>query len=508
MPSAPSWRICSNSSSRSLKSSSSPSSPIAYSLPRSEKYTSNTVSYARQCVLFFTSVAASAYLNASRSEIGMWRTASIASRFSVRLTGSPASRNSWMKPASNDRIGAPVAATTSRSTSSTAPLSSTSGRFALLEQSALGLELLQRLGDVALVLEQDLHRGGGLLRVDVLDAEQHQRAGPVERLGDGRRLLQFELTNRPHDAGDLVGELLADVGHLREHDLLLALEIGVVDVEVEAAALERLRQFTRVVGREEHERDLCRLHRAELGHGHLVVRQHLEQQRLGLDLDAVDLVDQQHDGVFAPNRFEQRTGQQELLTEDVLFDVEPLRALALGDALRLDAQELLLVVPLVQRLGLVESLVALETDEPSTGHLGDGLGELRLARPGRALDQHRLLQPIGEVHDAGDAFVREVVDLLQTVTDLWHRLEAVIHCARVVAALTARSRQFGLTGGRLVGLWHNEVGGWAIGARVRHPRRGVRGGQRAPRRHLGADERFDDPALARLGRLRAGGEGR
>ena len=54
-----------------LVKSSSPSSPSAYCRPRSEKYTSNTVSNARQCVLFFTSVAASAYLNASRSSSGM-----------------------------------------------------------------------------------------------------------------------------------------------------------------------------------------------------------------------------------------------------------------------------------------------------------------------------------------------------------------------------------------------------------------------------------------------------
>src|SRR3954453_18164210 len=161
MPSAPSWRICSIRSSRSLRSRLSPSSPIAYSLPRSEKYTSNTVSNARQCVLFFTSVAASAYLNASRSEIGMWRTASIASRFSVRLTGRPASRSSWMNPASSDRIGAPVAAGASTS-------AATSGCCALLEHGSFRRELLEGLGDVALVLEEDLDGRGGLLGVDVL----------------------------------------------------------------------------------------------------------------------------------------------------------------------------------------------------------------------------------------------------------------------------------------------------------------------------------------------------
>ena len=77
--------------------------------PRRLKYTSNTVSNARQWVLFFTSVAASAYLNASRSSSGMCFTASIASRFSVRLTGRPACRSSWMKPASSSVIAFPAA---------------------------------------------------------------------------------------------------------------------------------------------------------------------------------------------------------------------------------------------------------------------------------------------------------------------------------------------------------------------------------------------------------------
>ena len=59
-------------------------------------------------------------------------------------------------------------------------------------------------------------------------------------------------------------------------------------------------------------------------------------------------------------------------------------------ALGLDAQELLLVVPLVQRLGLVEPLVALEADQAGAGDLGDRLGQLRLAGAGRTLDEDRL----------------------------------------------------------------------------------------------------------------------
>ena len=79
-------------------------------------------------------------------------------------------------------------------------------------------------------------------------------------------------------------------------------------------------------------------------------------------------------------------------------------------AVGLDAQQLLLVVPLVEGLGLVEALVALQPDEARAGGGGDGLGELGLADTGRAFHQHRLLEPVGEVDDAGDRRVGEVVD--------------------------------------------------------------------------------------------------
>ncbi len=241
--------------------------------------------------------------------------------------------------------------------------------------------------------------------VDVLDAEQHEGAGPVDRLGDRRRLLQVELADRPHDAGDLIGEVLADARHLGQHDLLLALHVGVVDVEEEAATLQRLGQLTGVVRGEEHHRDLLGGDGAELGDRHLVLGEDLEQQRLGLDLDPVDLVDQQHHRVIGADRLEQRAGEEELVGEDVVVDLAP----AVGALVGLDAQELLLVVPLVERLGLVEPLVALQPDQPGPGELGDRLGELGLARSGRTLDQDRLAQPIGEERHAGDALVGQVV---------------------------------------------------------------------------------------------------
>ena len=61
-----------------------------------------------------------------------------------------------------------------------------------------------------------------------------------------------------------------------------------------------------VVGGEEHHGQLRGPHGAQLGDRHLVLGEDLEQQRLGLELDAVHLVDEQHDGLGGPNGLEQR----------------------------------------------------------------------------------------------------------------------------------------------------------------------------------------------------------
>src|SRR5215510_9181984 len=311
------------------------SSVSAYSRPRSEKYTSNTVSNTRQWEAFFTSVAPSAYLKASRSSRGMCWMAAMASRFSVRLTGRPAVRSSTMKPDSSSvsampepisarrrpvssavrgrgRSGTPSPARrASRAAAapsgekawwrpavmprSAPPLDDAGGSEPLPPAGASGialprlgagarrraavqrgvlLQLLGRLGDVALVLEEDVGRAGGGGRVDLLDPQQQQRAGPVQRLGHRRRLLQLELADG-------------------QHDLALAVEVRVVDVEEQAAPLERFGQLAGVVGGEEHQRHLARGDRPQLRDRHLVVGEDLQQQRLGLDLDPVDLVDQQ-----------------------------------------------------------------------------------------------------------------------------------------------------------------------------------------------------------------------
>jgi hypothetical protein len=97
------------------------------------------------------------------------RTASIASRFSVRLTGRPASRSSTMKPV--EQVEQRLAGRrTSAGRSAVRPSGSTvahdlspppwRGGRPLLERPAVGGELLDRLGDVGLVLEQDVDGAG------------------------------------------------------------------------------------------------------------------------------------------------------------------------------------------------------------------------------------------------------------------------------------------------------------------------------------------------------------
>ena len=279
--------------------------------------------------------------------------ARMASRFSVIDTGNPAARSSCTNPWSRSsrvgrgagpRCGTSVALTFDRAAGAR---SGTCSSLRALVMSDWYFNNTCKVSPITC---------GSIVR----RAEVEQRARPVDGLGDRRRLLQLERADRAHDTRDLLGQRGVDLGHPHPDDRLPRVEIGIVDVQVETPPLQRLRELTRVVRREQHDRALLADDGAELGDRHLEVGEHLEQQRLGLDLDAVDLVDQQHDGLVGADRLEQRTGQEERLREDVGFDIGPIRlVLTVG----LDAQQLLLVVPLVQRLGLVEALVALQSDE-------------------------------------------------------------------------------------------------------------------------------------------------
>jgi hypothetical protein len=184
----------------------------------------------------------------------------------------------------------------------------------------------------------------------------------------------------------------------------------------EATALERVVQLAGAVRGQDHARPPGRGDRADLGDRDLEIREHLEQERLELFVGAVDLVDQQHHRLLALDRLQERPPDQELRTEELLF-------LHSAFLRRADVQELARVVPLVNRVGDVEPLVALEADQPRGQCARERLRRLGLADSRLALEQQRLLEPQREIERGREPAVREVVGLAERGLEGLDRLE-------------------------------------------------------------------------------------
>ena len=94
----------------------------------------------------------------------------------------------------------------------------------------------------------------------------------------------------------------------------------------------------------------------------------------------------------------------------------------LADALaRLDGEELALIVPLVERRVLVETLVALQADQLGAVDGGERLGDLGLADAGLAFEQQRTLEEIHQPQRGRDVAVGDVADGGESIGDLFAR---------------------------------------------------------------------------------------
>ena len=136
-----------------------------------------------------------------------------------------------------------------------------------------------------------------------------------------------------------------------------------------------------------------------------------EQVGLELVVGAVDLVDEQHRRrtLAGLDRPQQRPLDEEaLLVQLGLQGVgrPPGRlAAGLGGA---QVEQLAAVVPVVDGLGGVDALVALQADQLAAGPRGEDLGDLGLADAGLALEQQRPAQRDGQEHRRGQSVVGEV----------------------------------------------------------------------------------------------------
>src|SRR5262245_55522696 len=220
---------------------------------RGGKYRSNSVSKALRYTGRLHIVVANAARTASRSSQPTAPTARAASTVSAVLTGTPARRSAAVK-------------STVRSTRFIEPLPSPHR-----PQGSVGaeLELADRAGLVAGVLEHDPEGAVHLLLVERVEAEREHGLAPVDGLRDRRCLLQLHRAQRPDGADQRLGQLLGQLRDPGEQDLLLPGRRRVVEVQVEAAALEGLGQLTGRVRGEDDERPACRRDRAELGDRHL-----------------------------------------------------------------------------------------------------------------------------------------------------------------------------------------------------------------------------------------------
>ena len=120
--------------------------------------------------------------------------------------------------------------------------------------------------------------------------------------------------------------------------------------------------------------------RAELGDRDLEIGEHLEQEGLERLVGAVELVDQQHrrPAGIGLQRLQQRAADQEALGEDVAARALSRSPPPAASAMRISSI-CARIVPLVDRRGDVEPLVALQADQPAPERGGQHLGDLGLA---------------------------------------------------------------------------------------------------------------------------------
>ena len=135
--------------------------------------------------------------------------------------------------------------------------------------------------------------------------QQDQGAGPVNRFADRRDFLQIHFAQFLNECDQLLVEAAGDIGHPGLDNLALQISIRKRNVQVQAATLQCITDFSRIVTGKEDQRFLVRygFDRADFRNRQLIVREHFKQQGFELVVGLVDLVNEQNATVLFFQRF-------------------------------------------------------------------------------------------------------------------------------------------------------------------------------------------------------------
>ena len=293
-----------------------------------------------------------------------------------------------------------------------------------------------------------------------------------------------------------------DLRRPQPHDGDLAVEVGVLDPVVEAAALQGVVDVAGAVRRDDHDRGHLGPERPELGDRDRVVGEDLEQERLELVVGPVDLVDEQHrrrpvaaswamassSGRRTRNRSEYSSSSMASASapRSDRRPRPPAGAAAGGSS------------PTRRRPGRRRCPRSTAAGRAAAGPAGQHLGHLGLADAGLALEQQRPPQPQRQEDRRGQTLVGQVVVVGEGRRAARRRCRPPEVAIRSAYGGGRRHVRSSAGGGpvRLAGPLACAVA-WPDAARLRPPPRRV--GRHRRRGHLPLDDR---PAV-----LRGGGAG-
>ena len=216
-----------------------------------------------------------------------------------------------------------------------------------------------------------------------------------------------------HRCHQLVGEFFGNGGNFHAHDFPFEIDIRIIDIEVQTPPFQGIAHVPVVVGCEHGKRNVQGLAGTYFRNGYLEVAQYFQQKGFKFRIRLVHLVHQQNHRRFRGYGLQQRTGLDKtfgkkgvLLGCDAVGRLTECRGIIdegvnffLHD---LCIEQLLGILPLVQRLGLIQAFVALQADQLPLKACGHGLGQLCLAHAGRTFHQNGLGRGAGQIDHRGD----------------------------------------------------------------------------------------------------------